>query len=55
MRRALNSCVSPEKFFAKDRMGLMEAMIQVPIGDFNDEAEEEFHPIDLALEAIMGV
>lgn len=54
MRRALNSCVSPEKFFAKDRMGMMEAMIQVPIGVPDDE-EEVFDPMDLALEAVMGV
>jgi hypothetical protein len=52
MRRALNSCVSPEKFFSKGRMGVMDANIQVPIG-LPDE--EVFDPIDLALEAIMGV
>jgi alpha,alpha-trehalase len=52
MRRALNSCVSPEKFFSKDRMRMMDATIQVPIGMPD---EEEFDPIDLALEAIMGV
>jgi alpha,alpha-trehalase len=52
MRRALNSCVSPEKFFSKGRMGVIEANIQVPIG-LPDE--EVFDPIDLALEAIMGV
>lgn len=52
MRRALNSCVSPEKFFSKDRMGIVEANVQVPIGLPDEEA---FDPIDLALEAIMGV
>jgi alpha,alpha-trehalase len=52
MRRALNSCVSPEKFFSKDRMRMMDATIQVPIGMPD---EEVFDPIDLALEAIMGV
>jgi alpha,alpha-trehalase len=52
MRRALNSCVSPEKFFSKGRMGVMDANIQVPIGLAD---EEVFDPIDLALEAIMGV
>ena len=45
MRRALNSCVSPEKYFAKDRVN--EA-IQVPV------PAESYDPLDLALEAIMG-
>jgi hypothetical protein len=45
MRRALNSCVSPEKYFAKDRGN--EA-VQVPV------AAESYDPLDLALEAIMG-
>jgi hypothetical protein len=45
--------VSPEKFFSKDRMRMMDATIQVPIGMPDDE--EVFDPIDLALEAIMGV
>jgi hypothetical protein len=52
MRRALNSCVSPEKFFAKNRMGVMEATIQVPYGMPD---EEVFDPIDLALETVIGV
>ena len=45
MRRALNSCVSPEKYFAKDRVN--EA-VQVPV------PAESYDPLDLALEAIMG-
>lgn len=52
MRRALNSCVSPEKFFTKD--GRKEATIQVPVVPFVDQDDEEYDPLGLALEAIMG-
>ena len=45
MRRALNSCVSPEKYFAKDRVN---EVVQVPV------PAESYDPLDLALEAIMG-
>lgn len=48
MRRALNSCVSPEKLFSKDNR--KEATIQVPIIVPVDELD----PLGLALEAIMG-
>ena len=49
MRRALNSCVSPEKYFAKDRR--VDVTVQIPVAG---TADEEFDPLDLALEAIMG-